>query len=198
MPIARFYPIVPDSAWIARLAPLGVGLMQLRLKGASAPETERQITASLAACRLHGCELVVNDHWQAAIRCGATFVHLGQEDLAGADLAAIRAAGIKVGVSTHSVDELAIALAAEPDYVALGPIYETKLKAMVWAPQGLDRIRDWRQRVGAIPLVAIGGLTPERALAAFDAGADSCAVVTDFLTHTDPEARVRTWLETCR
>jgi thiamine-phosphate pyrophosphorylase len=78
--------------------------------------------------------------------------------------------------------------------VALGPIYETRLKVMKWAPQGLDRIADWRGRIGDLPLVAIGGLTPERADGVLAAGADSLAVVTDFITHADPEARVRAWL----
>ena len=119
---------------------------------------------------------------------------LGQEDLAAADLPAIRAKGIRIGISTHSHEELAIALAVEPDYVALGPIYETKLKVMKWAPQGLDRIEDWKRRIGAMPLIAIGGITPERADGVVAAGADSVAVITDFFTHADPDARVRQWL----
>jgi thiamine-phosphate pyrophosphorylase len=101
---------------------------------------------------------------------------------------------VRLGISTHTPEELALALAARPDYVALGPIYETRLKVMKFAPQGLDRIADWRRRIGALPLVAIGGLTLERADAVMAAGADSVAVVTDFLTHADPEARVRQWL----
>jgi thiamine-phosphate pyrophosphorylase len=122
-------------------------------------------------------------------------VHLGQEDLAAADVAAIRSAGIRIGVSTHDQAELEKALRIAPDYVALGPIYETKLKVMKWAPQGLDRISEWRQRIGDVALVAIGGLTPERATSAREHGADSIAVITDFITHADPEARVREWLE---
>ena len=145
-------------------------------------------------CRRHGCQLIVNDYWREAIAAGADFVHLGQEDLAGADVAALKAKGLRLGISTHSHEELGIALAAQPDYVALGPIYETRLKVMKWAPQGLDRIADWRRRIGSLPLVAIGGLTPERADAVLEAGADSLAVVTDFVTHADPEARVRQWL----
>ncbi|MCH9764991.1 MAG: thiamine phosphate synthase, partial [Alphaproteobacteria bacterium] len=96
--------------------------------------------------------------------------------------------------STHSEDELTRALDAGPDYVALGPIYETKLKKMPWAPQGLEPISKWKEKIGVLPLVAIGGLTPERATQALDAGADSAAVITDFLTAQDPEARVKQWL----
>ncbi|HEX6002248.1 MAG TPA: thiamine phosphate synthase [Hyphomicrobiaceae bacterium] len=190
-----FYPIVPDAAWLARLVPLGVKTIQLRVKDASAEVVARDIAASLGICRRHGCQLIVNDHWREALAAGADFVHLGQEDLAAADVAALKAAGVRLGISTHSPEELAIALAVQPDYVALGPIYETKLKVMKWAPQGLDRIADWRRRIGMLPLVAIGGLTPERADAVLAAGADSLAVVTDFITHPDPEARVRQWLD---
>jgi thiamine-phosphate pyrophosphorylase len=193
-----FYPIVPDVGWLDRILPLGVRTVQLRVKDAAPAVVARQIAAALEACRRHGCQLIVNDYWREAIAAGADFVHLGQEDLAGADVAALKAKGVRLGISTHSHEELAIALAAKPDYVALGPIYETKLKVMKWAPQGLGRIGDWRRRIGDLPLVAIGGLTPERADAVLEAGADSLAVVTDFITHDDPEARVRQWLAHAR
>jgi thiamine-phosphate pyrophosphorylase len=193
-----FYPIVPDAEWIARLLPLGVKTVQLRVKDAAPDVVVREIAAGLDLCRRHGCQLIVNDYWREALDAGADFVHLGQEDLAGADVAALEARGVRLGISTHSHAELAIALAARPDYVALGPIYETKLKVMKWAPQGLDRIADWRRRIGDLPLVAIGGLTPERTPAVLAAGADSVAVVTDFITHADPDARVREWLARCQ
>jgi len=189
-----FYPIVPDAAWVARIVPLGVRTLQLRVKDVSREEAIRQIAESLAVSRRHGCQLIVNDYWREAIEAGADYIHLGQEDLAAADLAAIKAAGVKLGISTHSEDELARALAAEPDYVALGPIYETKLKVMKWAPQGLERIAAWKRKIGGLPLVAIGGITPERAVDVVAAGADSVAVITDFMTAQTPEARVRFWL----
>ena len=190
-----FYPIVPDAAWASRIVPLGVRTLQLRIKDASADELRRQIDATLALTRRHGCQLIVNDYWREAIAAGADYIHLGQEDLAGADVSAIKAAGLRLGVSTHSEEELAIALAAGPDYVALGPIYETKLKVMRWAPQGLPRIGEWKRRIGSLPLVAIGGITPERASGVAAAGADSVAVITDFMTAQDPEKRVEKWLE---
>ena len=189
-----FYPIVPDLAWLERLVPLGVKTIQLRLKDASPDVVLRQIAASMEVCARHRCQLIVNDYWREAVALGADYVHLGQEDLATADVAAIKAAGIGLGISTHSHEELAIALASQPDYVALGPIYETKLKAMKWSPQGLGRIADWKRRLGELPLVAIGGITPERADGVRAAGADSVAIITDFFTHPDPEARVRQWL----
>jgi thiamine-phosphate pyrophosphorylase len=189
-----FYPIVPDATWVARIVPLGVRTLQLRIKDVPADGVRRQIDASLAIARRHGCQLIVNDYWREAIDAGADYVHLGQEDLAAADVAAIRGAGVRLGISTHSEDELEVALAADPHYVALGPIYETKLKAMQWAPQGLSRVESWKARVGRLPLVAIGGITPERADGVVAAGADSIAVITDFMTAQHPEARIELWL----
>lgn len=189
----KFYPIVPDAAWAARIVPLGVKTIQLRVKDADEAAVEREIGSALALCRASNCQLIVNDYWRQAIDLGADFVHLGQEDLADADLAAIRRADIKLGISTHTHEELQIALDAEPDYVALGPIYETKLKVMKYDPQGLGRIGEWKRLI-ACPLVAIGGITLERAPAVLAAGADSIAVVTDVIAHPDPEQRVRNWL----
>lgn len=189
-----FYPIVPELAWLRRLVPLGVKTIQLRLKDAPADVIRREIAASLDICAQHGCQLIVNDYWRQALDLGADYVHLGQEDLAEADVPALKAKGVRLGISTHSTDELAIALAVQPDYVALGPIYETRLKAMQWAPQGLDRVADWKRRIGTLPLIAIGGITPQRADGVVAAGADSIAVITDFFTHDDPDARVLHWL----
>lgn len=191
--IEKFYPVLPDITWLERLVPRGVRFVQLRLKDVPQDEVRRQITRSLELCSEHGAQLVVNDYWREAIELGADFVHLGQEDLAAADLPAIRAAGIRLGISTHDRAELATALAAGPDYVALGPIYETKLKVMKWAPQGLDRVRAWKAAIPC-PLVAIGGITVERAPEVLAAGADSIAVVTDLVTAPHPEARTREWL----
>jgi thiamine-phosphate pyrophosphorylase len=189
-----FYPIVPDLAWLRRLVSLGVRTVQLRLKDAAPDVVRHEISESVRLCAEHACQLIVNDYWREAIALGADYIHLGQEDLAEADVKAIKAAGLRLGISTHSHEELAVALAAKPDYIALGPIYETKLKIMKWSPQGLDRVTDWKRRIGALPLIAIGGITPERADGVAEAGADSIAVITDFFTHADPEARVRQWL----
>ena len=111
---------------------------------------------------------------------------------------AIRRAGVRLGVSTHDDAELERALKLDPDYVALGPIYPTILKAMAFAPQGLERIGEWKRRVGAIPLVAIGGLTVERAKLCLAAGADIVSVVTDITLNSDPEARAREWIAATR
>lgn len=132
---------------------------------------------------------------RASVEEGCDFIHLGQEDLQTADLLAIRAAGVRLGLSTHDHQELETAMAAEPDYIALGPIYPTILKKMKWAPQGVERISEWKRQVAPFQLVAIGGLNPERLDGVFAAGADSAAVVTDITLNDDPEARTREWIE---
>jgi len=192
--LPRFYLIVDSTDWLRRLLPCGVKPVQLRIKDAEQSALKAEIETARDLCRAHGAQLIVNDYWQLALDCGCDYVHLGQEDLAEADVAAIKRAGARLGISTHDEAELETALAAEPDYVALGPIYPTILKAMRFAPQGLERIGIWKRRIGALPLVAIGGLTVERAAGALAAGADSLAVVTDVTLNADPEARVGAWL----
>ncbi|RAZ87500.1 thiamine phosphate synthase [Mesorhizobium hawassense] len=194
MKLDPFYLIVDSLAWIERLVPIGVKLVQLRIKDLDEASLRREIRASKAVCDRHGCQLIVNDYWRLAIDEDCDFVHLGQEDLAEADLRTIRRAGLKLGLSTHDDAELETALEAEPDYIALGPIYPTILKAMKWAPQGLDRVAVWKRRVGGLPLVAIGGLTVERIAGVFAQGAESAAVVTDITRNAHPEARALEWL----
>ena len=194
MKLARVYPIVDSAAWVKRLAPLGVRLVQLRIKEQSDETLLREIREARACCVSAGMQLIINDHWQLALAAGCDFVHLGQQDVDGADVPALRRAGVRLGVSTHDEGELARALSLRPDYVALGPIYPTPLKVMPWAPQGLERITQWKRRVGTIPLVAIGGLTLERLAGVFAAGADVAAVVTDIVRHLNPEARTHQWL----
>ncbi|MBN8969833.1 MAG: thiamine phosphate synthase [Rhizobiales bacterium] len=190
----RFYPVVDNVAWVARLAKLGVGTVQLRAKNLGEAEANQLVRDALAAVAGTSTKLVVNDYWRAAIDCGAQHLHLGQEDLATADIPAIRRAGLTLGLSTHDETELDNALQHKPDYVALGPIYETTLKKMRFAPQGLERITAWKLRIGDMPLVAIGGIKLEQATAIFAAGANSIAVVSDVTMNADPDARVRAWL----
>jgi thiamine-phosphate pyrophosphorylase len=192
----RFYPVVDSVAWVARLAALGVGTVQLRAKDLDDARALQIVTDALEATKGTNTKLVVNDYWRAAIVAGAKHLHLGQEDLVDADLKAIREAGLTLGISTHDDEELATALRAKPDYVALGPIFPTTLKSMRFAPQGIPKITEWKKRIGPIPLVAIGGIKLEQAAAIFAAGADSIAVVSDVTQNADPDARVRAWLGT--
>ncbi len=198
MSLDRFYPIFDHSDWLRRMMPLGVKLVQLRMKDQPDDVVRAEIATSRELCNQHGAVLVVNDFWQAAIDAGCDWIHLGQEDLDDADLKAIRKAGLKLGVSTHDDDELERVLAMDPDYVALGPVYPTILKKMKWEQQGLPRVTEWKARVGDIPLVGIGGMSVERAHGVLEAGADIVSVVTDITLNADPEARVRQWVEATR
>ena len=193
----QFYPVVDSVAWVARLAALGVGTIQLRAKELNDSEALQIVSDALAVIKGTPTKLVVNDYWRAAVVAGAKHLHLGQEDLvalSAADLAAIRDAGLTLGLSTHDDAELETALRAKPDYIALGPIFPTTLKSMRFAPQGIPKITEWKRRIGDIPLVAIGGIKLEQAAEIFAAGADSIAVVSDVTQNADPDARVRAWL----
>ena len=198
MKLDPFYPIVDSAAWVERLTGAGARLIQLRVKDRSDAEIAQETRTALAICAKAGAQLILNDYWRLALDVGADYVHLGQEDLDGADVAALRAGGVRLGVSTHDEAELERALKLKPDYIALGPIYPTILKAMRFAPQGLEKIGEWKRRVGAIPLVAIGGLNVERGRACLEAGADVVSVVTDITLNADPEARTRAWLAATR
>jgi len=189
-----FYPILDSSDWVARLVPLGIKLVQLRIKNKTDDELRSEIAKSQSICTANDCALIVNDYWQLAIELGCDFIHLGQEDLDAADMRAIRRLGIRMGISTHSPAERERALAHAPDYIALGPVYPTILKKMRWDPQGLDRVREWKQRIGNTPLVGIGGLNLDRAQGVLDAGADAVSLVTDITLNPEPETQVKKWL----
>lgn len=171
MTLDRFYPIFDSLPWLQRTLPLGVKLVQLRIKDTPEADILPIAQTAQALCRQHGATLVLNDYWQMAIEAGCDWLHLGQEDLDTADLPAIRRAGIKLGVSTHDHAELDRALSLSPDYVALGPVSPTILKKMKWTQQGLERVTEWKGLIGDIPLIAIGGMSVERAAGAFAAGA---------------------------
>lgn len=198
MALDRFYPIFDNIVWLERLLPLGIKLVQLRIKDKSDDETRAQIIKGKALCEQYGAQLVVNDFWQMAIEEKCDFIHLGQEDLDDADVKALRSAGIKIGLSTHDNDELDRALSYGPEYLALGPVYPTILKKMKWTEQGLDKVTEWKKLVGKTPLVAIGGMSVERAQGAYDAGADIVSAVTDITLNADPEARIQQWIKATR
>lgn len=194
MMLDRFYPIFDNTDWLKRLLPLGINLVQLRIKD-QPPETLRaEIIAARDLCQAAGCTLIINDHWKIAIDVGCDYIHLGQEDLDDADINAIRKAGLRLGVSTHDRAELDRAMALSPDYIALGPIYPTTLKQMKWHQQGIEKLTKWKAIIGDTPLIAIGGMTIDRASGAFAAGADVVSAVTDITLNVDPKARVRAWI----
>ena len=192
--LPKFYPIVPNSDFGRLYIEQGVRFLQIRIKDKSQLDTEYELKDFLSFSKTYHCTVVINDYWELAIKYHAGWVHLGQEDLDDADINAIKTAGIKIGISTHDINECHRALSYNPDYIALGPVYFTKLKAMTFEPQGLDKITQWKQLIKNCPLVAIGGMTPERAVLAKNAGADSISVVTD-ITHAEyPIQRLKEWL----
>jgi thiamine-phosphate pyrophosphorylase len=195
MRLPKFYAIFDHPDWLERLLPVGIKLVQIRIKDTPTSTLRDLLSRSRDLCARHDAQLIVNDHWELAIELGCDFIHLGQEDLDGADISAIRRSGLRLGISTHDHTELDRALGLNPDYVALGPVWPTILKKMKWHEQGLERVSEWKRRIGNIPLVAIGGMTPERAVEAFAAGADVASAVTDITLNQNPEGRVREWLK---
>ncbi|MBL1435279.1 MAG: thiamine phosphate synthase [Rhodobacteraceae bacterium] len=198
MKLDRFYPIFENADWIERLVPLGIKLVQLRMKDAPHEVVREHIRRAKVVCGRCDCTLIINDYWPLAIEEGCDYIHLGQEDLEGADIAAIRAAKLRLGISTHDKAELRRAMELAPDYIALGPIYPTILKKMKWHEQGISKLTTWRDLIGDTPLIAIGGMSIDRAPGAFDAGADVVAAVTDITLNDSPENRVHAWLAATR
>lgn len=190
----KIYPVVDTAAWVDRLGAAGARFIQLRVKNLEGDALLAEIRKAHDFAKRHGVCLVLNDYWQIAIEEGIDYIHLGQEDLDTADLDAVRKAGIRFGLSTHSHEELDRALSFKPDYVALGPVWETRLKKMAFGPQGVEKLTEWKKLIGNLPLVAIGGITFERLRACLDAGADSVAAVSDFTLNADPEGQVQRWL----
>ncbi|MFT8563103.1 MAG: thiamine phosphate synthase [Acetobacter orientalis] len=190
----KIYPIVDTANWIDRLGWAGARFIQLRVKNLEGEALLAEIRQAHTYAKKHGVCLVLNDYWQIALEEGIDYIHLGQEDLDTADLNAVRKVGIRFGLSTHCHEELERALSFKPDYVALGPIWPTRLKKMAFGPQGVEKLTEWKKLIGAMPLVAIGGVTFERLRACLEAGADSVAAVSDFTQHADPEGQVKRWL----
>jgi thiamine-phosphate pyrophosphorylase len=195
--LSRFYPIFDNSDWLERLVPLGIKMVQLRIKDKSQEYIRAEILKAQKVCEKYDCTLIINDYWQLAIELDCKWVHLGQEDLDIANIDVIKNAGMKLGVSTHDKEELQRAVQLKPDYIALGPVYPTILKKMKWYQQGLGRVTEWKSTLGNIPVVAIGGMSVQRADGAFTAGADIVAAVTDVTLHPDPEQRIAEWIAAC-
>ena len=172
------YPVVDSVEWIERLLPANLNIIQLRLKHLPEAEIRTQISKAVALCRDTSTRLFINDYWQLAIELGAYGVHLGQEDLADADLAAIHRSGIRLGISTHGCYEFLLAQQLAPSYLAIGAIFPTKTKDMTGQIQGVENLRHMLQLKQGIPVVAIGGITMERAAKVWQTGVDSIAVVT--------------------
>ncbi len=195
-----FYPVVPTAEWVDRLLGWGVRTIQLRIKAADhAPDDiAREVKAAIDAGRkVAGAQVFINDHWQLALAGGAYGVHLGQEDLDIADIKALREAGIRLGLSTHTPAELARAHAVAPSYLAIGPIYPTTLKVMPYEPVGLERLKLWVPHAAPYPVVAIGGISLERMPGVMACGVNGVAVVSAVTLATDPKQATLEGMRLC-
>ena len=189
-----FYPVVPTADWVQRLLGWGVRTVQLRIKAAdhSLAEIDAQVQAAVEAGReVPGAQVFINDHWKLALAHDAYGVHLGQEDLNIADIEALRRAGLRLGLSTHTPAELARAHAVQPSYLAIGPIYPTTLKVMPYAPVGLAQLAQWVPQAAPYPVVAIGGISLDRLSGVLACGVDGVAVVSAVTLADDPAQAAR-------
>jgi thiamine-phosphate pyrophosphorylase len=172
------YPVLPDAQWVERVLEHGVKTVQLRCKSTDTRLLGGEIARAVAAGRRHDARVFINDHWQLALDAGAYGVHLGQEDLPQADLAALAAAGVRLGLSTHGYYEMLLALHFRPSYVASGAIFPTSVKVVPTEPQGLARLARYvRLLEGVVPLVAIGGIDMQVLPQVLATGVGSAAVV---------------------
>ncbi|MEX3557076.1 MAG: thiamine phosphate synthase [Burkholderia sp.] len=185
------YPVVPSAEWVERVLDYGARTVQLRLKGVPAEQLAGEVARAVAAgCHHPDARVFINDHWRLAIEAGTYGVHLGQEDLQTADLGAIAAAGLRLGLSSHGYYEILVALHLRPSYLALGPVYATT-KAVAAPPQGLARIARYARLAGRrAPLVAIGGITAATLPAVIATGVGSVAVVSAVTAAADPRVAV--------
>ncbi len=184
------YAVVDSADWVERVLAAGVRTVQLRIKEGTAEHLSREIARSVRAARAAQAQLFINDHWQPAIEHGAYGVHLGQEDLLTADMAALRKAGMRVGLSTHSYWEVCRAHAWAPSYIACGPIHATTTKDMPWRPQGPGNLAYWC-RVLPEPVVAIGGMDVDCSHEAVRCGAAGVAVLRGIVQAIDPERAIQ-------
>ncbi|ELY9425089.1 thiamine phosphate synthase [Cronobacter dublinensis] len=189
------YPVVDSVEWITRLLEAGVRTLQLRIKDKTDADVEADVRAAIDLGKRYHARLFINDYWRLAIKHQAYGVHLGQEDLQTADLNAIRAAGLRLGVSTHDDMEIDVALAVRPSYIALGHVFPTQTKQMPSAPQGLAQLAAHVQRLGDYPTVAIGGISLARAPAVLETGVGSIAVVSAITQAADWRAATQQLLE---
>ena len=188
-PALGLYAIVDSAAWVRRVLDAGVRTVQLRIKDPQHLALRDEIRESVIAARAASAQLFVNDHWQVAIEEDAYGVHLGQEDLATADLAAIAGAGLRLGVSTHAYWEVCRAWALKPSYIACGPIHPTGAKTMPWIPQGNGNLAYWCALL-PLPVVAIAGMDVARATQAARCGAAGVAVISAITAAASPEKTI--------
>lgn len=189
------YAVLPDAAWVARMARAGVPTVQLRFKSDDRHAIRREVEAAVRAVEGTASLLFINDHWEEAMAAGAYGLHLGQEDLADAPLERIRASGIRLGVSTHGYAEMLLADRVSPSYLALGAVFPTTLKRMATAPQGTGRLHAYARLMQRYPLVAIGGIDLGKLPDVLSSGVGSVAVVRAITAADHPEQAAREFMD---
>lgn len=193
------YPVVDSSSWIKTLSKSGVNTIQLRIKNLTGKELEEEIIKSIDIANTHQINLFINDYWELAIKYGAYGVHLGQEDIHLADLGKINDAKLRLGISTHSYHELDVALTCRPSYIALGPIFPTTSKVMPWAPQGIDKLKQWQVILnGSCQLVAIGGINLDNIDCVLTAGIRNIALISGITNAANPVGMTQQLLDKIR
>jgi thiamine-phosphate pyrophosphorylase len=177
------------------LAGAGVRLLQYRDKSASARDLLKVSRELVSALKPHGASLIVNDRPDVAVLAGAAGVHVGQEDLEPEQARTVVGENMWIGASTHNLEQFRQAAATSADYIAVGPIFPTTSKANPDPVVGLELLRQVRPLTDK-PIVAIGGITLDRAASVIAAGADSVAVIRDVLRAAKPGEQARRYLET--
>ncbi len=189
------YPVVDRAHWLDTLLPLGINIIQLRVKDLQGGELKQEIQQAIKIAREYDAKLFINDYWQLAIECEAYGVHLGQEDLELADLQAISDAGVRLGLSSHCFFEVARAKTIKPSYIAFGPVFETQSKDMPWIPQGPNGLKYWRAHLPNVPMVAIGGIHGERFTKVKETGVDSIAMISAITEAENPKQAAMNYME---
>lgn len=184
------YPVVDSIEWVKRLLAVGVKTLQYREKHLTGDALAQAIEHVVDLGKQHNAQLFINDHWQLAIKFNAYGVHLGQEDIALADLAKIKSAGLRLGISTHGYYEFLQAQAYQPSYIAVGAIFPTKTKDMSGQIQGVERLARLVSLNTDIPMVAIGGINLANATEVLATNVGSIAVVTAITEADNPEVAV--------
>ena len=177
-----------ELAWKA-----GARYGQIRIKDLSGEELMSELRRAISQARNYGACLFINDYWELAIELGADGVHLGSEDILGADLCRIEESGLLLGISTHSLEEATIANALNPSYMSLGPVFETSCKALTFTPRGYEMIQDWKAFFNR-HLVVVGGLKSSMKNRLRSCGADGYVVISDIYSSSDPGDQVKKWL----
>ena len=184
---------VPDLA--AAYLDGGARVVQLRAPGVASGTLEGWCDAVVARASGYGAAVIVNDRADIARICGAAGVHLGQDDLPVEDARKVLGESGVIGMSTHTAGQLGDVLARPVTYVAVGPVYATGTKRTGYRPVGPAFVRAAAARAAATPVVAIGGITLERAPAVLASGAAAVAVIGDLLARGTPADRVRAYVD---